>query len=543
MGKPTGFLEFDRADGPVVSEEKRIENFLEFHGMLPSEEQQKQAARCMDCGVPFCQAGTMIAGMASGCPLHNLVPELNDLVYHDCFELAYKRLSITHSFPEFTSRVCPALCEAACTCGLHGDAVSTKENEKSVIEYAYEHGLVKEEVPDMRTGKKVAVVGSGPSGLAAAQLLNWRGHSVTVYERSDRVGGLLRYGIPNMKLDKSIIDRRIKLMEEAGIVFKTSVNVCGSKKQEKAGNRLHFADKVTYVSADELMAEYDAVILACGASNPRDINAPGRDAKGIYFAVDFLGKVTKSLLDSDFGILDAKKNAGVFPYKEVKDKDVIVIGGGDTGNDCVGTCVRLGAKSVTQLEMMPCPPSERLDTNPWPEWPKVLKTDYGQEEAIYKFGNDPRVYQTTVKEFISEEVKGADGKKEKRLKEVVLVSLESKKDEKTGRFMMVPVEGSEKKVPAQLVLIAAGFLGSESYVTEGFGVEVDGRTNVKTDAGSYAAKVKDDTKGTANGSAKKTKIYTAGDMHRGQSLVVWAISEGRKAAREVDIDLMGFTNL
>lgn len=546
MGKPTGFLEYDRADGPVVSEEKRIENFLEFHGMLPSEEQQKQAARCMDCGVPFCQAGTMIEGMASGCPLHNLVPELNDLVFHDCFEQAYHRLSITHSFPEFTSRVCPALCEAACTCGLHGEAVSTKENEKSVIEYAYEHGLVNEEVPDIRTGKKVAVVGSGPSGLAAAQLLNRRGHSVTVFERSDRVGGLLRYGIPNMKLDKSVIDRRVKLMEEAGVEFKTSVNVCGSKKQDSAGNRVHFADKVTYVPADKLLSEYDAVILACGASNPRDIKAPGRDAEGIYFAVDFLGMVTKNLLDSDFNIPASVKN-------KVKDKHVIVIGGGDTGNDCVGTSIRLGCKSVTQLEMMPKAPDERLATNPWPEWPRVCKTDYGQEEAIYKFGNDPRIYQTTVKEFISEEVAGADGKgKVKRLKAVVLQSLEPKKDEKTGRMMMVPVEGSEKTVPADLVLIAAGFLGSESYVTEGFGVEVDGRTNVKTVPGKYSAFLADQSDSKAKASKAKTaedsgekqaKVFTAGDMHRGQSLVVWAIAEGRNAAREVDKELMGFTNL
>ena len=517
MAKPTGFLEYERVDAPAISEKERIKNFKEFHERLNAKEQQNQAARCMNCGVPFCQAGLMIAGMASGCPLNNLVPELNELGADGNLELAYRRLSITHSFPEFTSRVCPALCEKACTCGLHQEPVSTKENEKAIIEFAFDNDLVKEITPAVRTGKKVAVVGSGPSGLAAAQLLNSRGHQVTVYERSDRIGGLLRYGIPNMKLEKDVIDRRIKLMEQAGIEFKTSVNVCGSKKIDTK-----FSDKVSYVSAEELKKDYDAVILACGASNPRDINAPGRDAKGIYFAVDFLGKVTKSLLDTDFEIL--KK-----PYEEVKDKDVIVIGGGDTGNDCVGTCVRLGAKSVTQLEMMPCPPTERLDSNPWPEWPKVLKTDYGQEEAIFKFGQDPRVYKTTVKEFISEEVKGDNGKKEKRLKEVVLVSLESKKDEKTGRFMMVPVEGSEKKVPAQLVLIAAGFLGSESYVTEGFGVEVDGRTNVKTEQGSYATSV--------------PGVYTVGDMHRGQSLVVWAISEGRKAAKEVDKDLMGFTNL
>ena len=509
MGKITGFLEYDRKDGPVTAEEQRIKDFLEFHGRLPLEAQKKQAARCMDCGVPFCQAGMMIAGMASGCPLHNLVPEVNDLVFRGDMEKAYQRLSVTHSFPEFTSRVCPALCENACTCGLHQEAVSTKENEKAVIEYAYENDLVKEIVPEVRTGKKVAVIGSGPSGLAAAQLLNRRGHLVTVYERKDRVGGLLRYGIPNMKLDKSVIDRRVKLMEEAGITFIVNANVCCTDKKQKGT-----------VSAKDLLKEYDAVILACGASNPRDIKAPGREAEGIYFAVDFLGGVTKSLLDSDFGILE-KADEKVFPFSAVKGKDVIVIGGGDTGNDCIGTSIRLGAASVTQLEMMPKAPDERLASNPWPEWPRVCKTDYGQEEAIYKFGHDPRIYQTTVKQFI----KGSDGK----LEAVEIISLKPERDEKTGRMNMVPVEGSEKTLPAQLVLIAAGFLGSESYVTEGFGVEVDGRTNVKTAPGGYATSV--------------PGVYTAGDMHRGQSLVVWAISEGRSAAREVDRDLMGYSNL
>lgn len=495
MGKATGFMEYKRENGPVIPEEERIRGFREFHERLPLKEQQKQGARCMDCGVPFCQAGCMLAGMMSGCPLHNLVPELNDLVFRGCFEQAYERLSITHGFPEFTSRVCPALCEAACTCGLHTDPVSTKENEKAVIEYAFEHGLVKEEAPSVRTGKKIAVVGSGPSGLASAQLLNRRGHEVTVYERNDRIGGLLRYGIPNMKLDKSVIDRRVKMMEEAGVKFVLNANV-GSDG----------------ISVEELQKKYDAVILACGASNPRDINAPGRDAKGIYFAVDFLKQVTKTLLDSDFKEV---------PYELAKDKDVVVIGGGDTGNDCVGSSIRLGAKSVTQLEMMPKPSAERLPGNSWPEWPRVLKTDYGQEEAIWKFGEDPRIYQTTVKEFIKDE--------EGNLKELVLVSLKSEKDEKTGRMQMIPVEGSEKTIPASLVLIAAGFLGSEKYVTDAFGVETDGRTNVKAVSGKHRTSV--------------PGIYTAGDMHIGQSLVVRAIAEGRSAAREVDEDLMGYSNL
>ena len=494
MGKTTGFLEYERMNGPVRLEADRVRDFFEFHAQLPQSRQQEQAARCMDCGIPFCQAGVMISGMASGCPLHNLVPEMNDLVYRGRMAEAYRRLCVTHSFPEFTSRVCPALCEAACTCGLHDAPVSTKENERAVVEYAFAHGLAKEEAPPIRTGKKVAVVGSGPSGLSTAQLLNRRGHEVTVYERKDRIGGLLRYGIPNMKLDKRIIDRRIELMEQAGVRFVVN------------------ADIGKTVPASDLEDNYDCVVLACGASHPRDISAPGRDAEGIWFAVDFLGLVTKKILDSGFC---------EYPEDLAKGKDVIVIGGGDTGNDCVGTCIRLGANTVTQLEMMPKPSEGRLPSNPWPEWPRILKTDYGQEEAIWKFGADPRDYQTTVKEFVKNE--------EGKLKEVVLVSLSSEKDETTGRMKMVPVEGSERTVPAQLVLIAAGFLGSEQYVTEAFGIETDGRTNVKTKPGEFAS--------------SKKKIYAVGDMHRGQSLVVWAISEGRSAAREIDRDLMGYTNL
>jgi glutamate synthase (NADPH/NADH) small chain len=319
-----------------------------------------------------------------------------------------------------------------------------------------------------------------------------------------------------MKLDKSVIDRRTALMEKAGVHFVVN------------------ADIGKTIAASELMKEYDSIILACGASQPRDIQVPGRDAKGIFFAVDFLGMVTKKLLDSDFR---------EYPADIAEGKEVLVIGGGDTGNDCVGTCIRQGAKSVKQLEMMSAPPKERRESNPWPQWPLVLKTDYGQEEAIYKFGHDPRIYKTTVKEFISETVKAKDGSESKQLKEVVIQSLEPKKDEKTGRMMMVPAPGTEKTIPAQLVLIAAGFLGSESYVTEAFGVEVDGRTNVKTDPGCHAAKTAAEEKPSKKKVGNSCRIYTAGDMHRGQSLVVWAISEGRNAAREIDEDLMGFTNL
>ena len=448
----------------------------------------------MACGVPFCQAGAMIGGMASGCPLNNLVPEWNDLVYLGNWEEAYKRLMKTHCFPEFTSRVCPALCEAACTCNINGEPVCSKENERAIIENAYATGLVKPCPPQVRTGKRVAVVGSGPSGLAAAQQLNKRGHQVTVYERNDRIGGLLRYGIPNMKLDKKVIDRRLELMEAEGIEFVTNANVGEN------------------VSAEKLMKEYDAVVLACGASNPRDINVPGRDAKGIYFAVDFLTATTKSLLDSDFA--DKK-------FIPAKGKHVIVIGGGDTGNDCVGTSIRLGAASVTQLEMMPKAPDKRAQNNPWPQWPRVCKTDYGQQEAIALWGHDPRLYTTTVTEF----VKNKNGE----VCQAKLVKLQSKKDEKTGRMMMVPVEGTEEVVKADLVLIAAGFLGSQKYVTDAFKVAVNGRTNVETAPDKYVTSV--------------PKVFTAGDMHRGQSLVVWAIREGREAAKAVDEYLMGYTNL
>ena len=494
MGKPTGFLDYERETAKVLPPKERIQNFNEFRVPLNKEKQKLQGARCMACGVPFCQSGMMIGGMASGCPLHNLVPETNDLVYTGNWKQAFLRLNKTHSFPEFTSRVCPALCEAACTCNLNGDPVSTKENEKAIIETAYAEGWVKPQIPPVRTGKTIAVIGSGPSGLAAAQQLNRRGHSVTVFERNDRIGGLLRYGIPNMKLEKKIIDRRLKLMEEEGVKFVTNINVGVD------------------ITAEQLLKDYDRVLLCCGASHPRDIKVPGRDAKGIYFAVDFLKQVTKSLLDTDF----AK-----FPYELAKGKNVLVIGGGDTGNDCVGTSIRLGAKSVIQLEMMPQPPATRTPSNPWPEWPKVLKTDYGQEEAIAVFGHDPRIYQTTVTEFIKD--------KKGNVCKAKIVKLKSVKDEKTGRFNMVPVEGSEEVIPADVVLIAAGFLGSEKYVTDAFRVALTPRTNVETKPEQYATSV--------------DRVFTAGDMHRGQSLVVWAIHEGREAAKAVDESLMSYSYL
>lgn len=483
MGKPTGFLEYERVDNVAASPLKRIKDYDEFHVPLSDEERRLQGARCMDCGVPFCQSGMIIGGMASGCPLNNLIPEWNDLLYTNNLDEALERLTKTNCFPEFTSRVCPAPCEAACTCGLNDVPVTIKENENAIIEYGFEHGLIKAEPPKVRTGKKVAVVGSGASGLACAAQLNKRGHLVTVFEREDRPGGLLMYGIPNMKLDKKIIDRRINILKEEGIEFKTGVNVGVDIKAEK------------------LKKEYDAVVLCCGASNPRNINAAGRDAKGIYFAVDYLTRVTKHLMEPSFK-----------DYYDAHGKNVVVIGGGDTGNDCVGTAIRQGCKSVIQLEMMPKAPEKRAENNPWPEWPKILKTDYGQQEAIAVFGNDPRIFRTTVKEFIKD--------KSGKLIKIKTVQLDNK-------FKEVPE--SEKEYPADIVLIAAGFLGSQEYVYGDFKVDVNERTNIKTAPGSYKT--------------SQDKVFAAGDMHRGQSLIVWAIREGREAAREIDRFLMGYSNL
>lgn len=494
MGKPTGFLDYERKDAEALPVKERIKDFNEFHIPLSKEEQAEQGARCMECGVPFCQAGMKIGNAFSGCPLNNLIPEWNDLIYKGNWEQAYYRLHMTNNFPEFTSRVCPALCEAACTCGANGNAVTTKANEFGIIENAYDNGYCGPNIPKVRTGKKIAVIGSGPSGLAAADQLNQRGHSVTVFEREDRPGGLLMYGIPNMKLEKHIIDRKIDIMKEEGVEFKCGINVGKD------------------IKASKILQDFDRVILACGASNPRDIKAKGRDAEGIYFAVDFLKSTTKALLDGGL----TNKN-----HISAKGKNVMVIGGGDTGNDCVGTSIRHGAKSVLQLEMMPKLPDERASDNPWPQWPRVCKTDYGQEEAIGVFGKDPRVYKTTVKEFLKDKKGNVIG--------AVLVKLNPETDQKTGRLVMKEIEGSEYKVDVDLVLIAAGFLGSQDYVTKAFGVNVDGRTNVATEDGLHKTNIEN--------------VFAAGDMRRGQSLVVWAIREGRDVAKEVDESLMGYTNL
>lgn len=495
MGKNDGFMIYKRVEDSWIEPSSRIKNFKEFHNHLDDRERRKQAARCMNCGVPMCQSAIRLAGMVTGCPLHNFIPEWNDALYKGQYDMAAWRLLKTSSFPEFTGRVCPALCEKACNCGNGGDikeAVTIHDNELYIIEKAFESGYMKPQIPKVRSDKKIAVIGSGPAGLAVADLLNRRGHNVTVYERDDRIGGLLMYGIPNMKLDKKIVERRVNLMKAEGVTFITN------------------ADVGRNVDAKQLLSEYDAVALCCGAKKARPLSAQGSEAQGIMFAVDWLKSVTKSLLDSDF----SDKN-----FFDPKGKHVVILGGGDTGNDCTGSSIRLGAASVTQLEMMPCPPTERQPNNPWPQWPKVLKTDYGAQESIEKFGHDPRVYKTTIKEVYQK-----DGK----VCGIKTVQVEFKNVD--GKRTLCEIEGSEKELPADLILIAAGFLGCEDYTANAFGVPLSPRNTVATSgADSYFT-------GT-------DKVFTAGDMHRGQSLVVWAIAEGRECAREIDEYLMGYSNL
>lgn len=510
MGKSTGFLEYKRKDNECVPPLLRAKNFKEFHEILPAEERKAQAARCMNCGVPMCQSAIKLSGMVTGCPLHNLIPEWNDALYNGQYDMAAWRLLKTSSFPEFTGRVCPALCEKACNCGSASgsdaeteptkSAVTIHDNELFIIEKAFESGYMVPRVPKLRSGKKIAVIGSGPAGLACADLLNRRGHSVTVYERDDRVGGLLMYGIPNMKLEKHIIERRINLMKAEGVEF-----VIG-------------ADVGKTVDASDILNSYDAVALCCGAKKARALSVSGSDAEGFMYAVDFLKSVTKSLLNSE--LKDGK-------FFDPKGKNVIVVGGGDTGNDCTGTSIRLGAASVTQIEMMPCPPSVRAKNNPWPQWPKILKTDYGAEESAAFFGKDPRVYETTVKEVLTK-----DGK----VCGVKTVEVEFKNID--GKRTLYERPGTEKELPADLVLVAAGFLGCEEYTPESFGVSLTERNTV--------ASVGDATPDYASPNGYKTsvnKVFTAGDMRRGQSLVVWAIAEGRECAREIDKYLMGYTNI
>jgi glutamate synthase (NADPH/NADH) small chain len=498
MGKATGFLEYRRKENTDRRPAERIRDFDWFHIPLNEEERKKQGARCMNCGVPYCQTAMVLHGMVSGCPLHNLIPEWNDQIYNGHFHHALSRLCKTNNFPEFTGRVCPALCEKACTNGEYGDPVTIRDNELFLIETAFADGTIQPHVPSVRSGKKAAVIGSGPSGLAVADQLNHRGHLVTVYEREDEPGGLLMYGIPNMKLDKEVVRRRIKLMEAEGVKFVCHTDVGRDKK----------------VTPAYLLKNYDAVILACGSKKPRPLAAadPAK-VKGVYYAVDFLTATTKALMKAENHTAAALKKQG--GYITAEGKNVVIIGGGDTGNDCIGTCIREGCASVTALEMMKEAPHERTADNPWPEWPKVAKTDYGHEEAIAVFGHDPRIYETTVKSVETDE-KG-------NLKAVTTVKV------KFENRKMVEVPGSEKKLPCELLLIAAGFIGCEDYISDAFGLQRSPRGTITLGAEEYAA--------------GREKVFVAGDMHRGQSLVVWAITEGRACAAEADRYLMGYTGL
>ncbi len=528
MAKPTGFMDYKRIENGNVPPLERIANFKEFHPKLDEKARREQAARCMNCGVPMCQSAIKLGGMVTGCPLHNYIPEWNDALYNGQFDMAAWRLLKTSSFPEFTGRVCPALCEKACNCGspvVDGGAVTVHDNELYIIEKAFETGYMKPEIPAKRSGKKIAVIGAGPSGLACADWLNRRGHSVTVYEREDKAGGLLMYGIPNMKLDKKIVARRIELMKAEGVEF------------------VFNADVGRTVSAEHILEEFDAIALCCGAKKARALSATGIDKlktsrngadggqstgeSGLLFAVDFLKAVTKSVLATSgalekLNITPANAQIAEVLFEkagiEVAGKNVVIVGGGDTGNDCCGSAIRLGASSVTQIEMMPCPPVERAPNNPWPQWPRTLKVDYGAEESIAKFGHDPRVYETTVKEVISENGKITGV----RTIEVEFQTID-------GKRQLVERAGTEKLLPCDLLLVAAGFTGCEEYTAEAFGAELGARGTV--------ASVGDATPESAspNGYATSVpEVFTAGDMHRGQSLVVWAIAEGRECAKQID---------
>ncbi len=503
MGKATGFMEYQRevpADRPP---RERIGDWLEFHLHMPEDKLQIQGARCMDCGIPFCHTGALISGMATGCPVNNLIPEWNDLVYRGLWREALDRLHKTNNFPEFTGRVCPAPCEGSCTLGINEPPVTIKNIEAAIIDKGFEMGWVVAEPPAQRTGKKVAVVGSGPAGLACAAQLNKAGHTVTVFERADRIGGLLTYGIPNMKLDKGIVERRIKLLEAEGVEFVTNTEVGRD------------------YPADRLKFEFDAVVLAGGATKPRDLPIEGRDLNGIHFAMEFLHANTQKVLDGDnITLTPWQGRTGLGEYISAEGKDVIIIGGGDTGTDCVGTSLRHGCNSIFQFEILSRPPNYRQPDNPWPEWPKIFRVDYGQEEAAAIYGQDPRHYDILTKKFVGD----ADG----NVKELHTVQIEWVfNNGDRPHFKEIP--GTEKVWPAQLVLLSMGFLGPESPLLEQLGVEQDERSNAKAEYGEFATSV--------------PGVFAAGDMRRGQSLVVWAINEGRGAAREVDLYLMGETEL
>ncbi len=493
MGKPTGFMEYERQVAADRAPALRILDWNEFHEHMTVEALQDQGARCMDCGVPFCHTGEMIGGMAAGCPIHNLIPEWNDLVYRGHWREALDRLHKTNNFPEFTGRVCPAPCEGSCVLGIHEPPVTIKSIECAIVDRGFEEGWIVPQPPHHRTGKKIAVVGSGPAGLSAAAQLNKAGHTVTVYERDDRIGGLLMYGIPNMKLDKEIVQRRVDILAAEGVEFVVNCEIGKDMPAEK------------------LKSDFDAVVLCTGATRPRDLKIPGRELEGIHFAMDFLRPNTRSLLDSRHE--DGK-------YISAKDKRVIVIGGGDTGTDCIGTSLRHGCKSLVNFEIVPEPPAQRAANNPWPQWPKIFRVDYGHEEAADRYGADPRIFEIETVEFIGDE----NG----HVKALKTTEVDWSKPVPNGPPFS-RVEGSERTFEADLVLLALGFLGPESPVAEQLGVECDARTNYKAEHGTFTTNVEG--------------VFAAGDCRRGQSLIVWAINEGRAVARECDRYLMGTTNL
>jgi glutamate synthase (NADPH/NADH) small chain len=494
MGKPTGFIEYPRTQPGSRDPRERLGNWNEFHEHLPDPTLREQGARCMDCGVPFCHTGKLLDGLTSGCPLNNLIPEWNDLVYRGRWREALDRLHKTNNFPEFTGRVCPAPCEGSCVLGINAPPVTIKSIECAIVDKGFEEGWIVAEPPQARTGKKVAVVGSGPAGLACAAELNKAGHLVTVFERADRIGGLLTYGIPPMKLEKSLVDRRVKLLAEEGINFVTGTEV---------GKDFPTA---------RLQSEFDATVLCGGATWARDLTVEGRSLKGVHFAMEFLTASAKSFLDSNFA--DGK-------YVSAKDQKVVVIGGGDTGTDCVGTSLRHGCASLVQLEILPRPPEDRAADNPWPQWPKVYKLDYGQEEAAALYGQDPRLYSMSTKRILGDE----NG----RVRALQVVTIRRAAGNGSGPPRWEEVPGSERELPATLVLLAMGFLGPErpGLLTD-LGVKLDARGNVA---------VGEDKQSSVPG------VFAAGDMSRGQSLIVWAIAEGRQAARGVDRYLMGRTVL